>query len=163
MANPHPKPTALRILEGNPSKRPINKNEPKPKQGTSAPASLGKEAKTEWRRVYKELSNLGIVTKLDRGILATMCIAWGEIVQMNKRINKDGMLLTGVNDHGDTVIRRHPAVMVRKEAMVQYVKSAGELGCTPSARTRLSVMPKPKEKKQDVFTPGKPVKGKFGK
>lgn len=27
-----PKPTAIKELEGNPGKRPLNKNEPKPKQ-----------------------------------------------------------------------------------------------------------------------------------
>ena len=32
MASPKPKPTKLKILEGNPGKRPLNLNEPKPKQ-----------------------------------------------------------------------------------------------------------------------------------
>jgi len=30
MRGPPPKPTYLRILEGNPSKRPLNRNEPQP-------------------------------------------------------------------------------------------------------------------------------------
>jgi len=30
MAGRKPKPTALKIIEGNPGKRPLNKNEPKP-------------------------------------------------------------------------------------------------------------------------------------
>ena len=50
-----PKPTALKVLEGNPGKRPLNELEPKPKkQAPSCPSWLEPEAKKEWRRMAKD-------------------------------------------------------------------------------------------------------------
>lgn len=41
-----PKPTALKLLEGNPGKRPINEHEPIPPKGTvKCPSWLEQEAK----------------------------------------------------------------------------------------------------------------------
>ena len=58
-----PKPTAIKELEGNPGKRPLNKNEPKPeKTAPKCPTWLDKEAKKEWRRMSKSLEAIGILT-----------------------------------------------------------------------------------------------------
>ena len=47
-----PKPTALKVLEGNPGKRPLNDREPVPPKGTlKCPAWLLPEAKKEWKRL----------------------------------------------------------------------------------------------------------------
>ena len=49
---PPPKPTRIRLLQGNPSKRPINKREPKPPDGSPrCPAWLSPEAKRTWAPV----------------------------------------------------------------------------------------------------------------
>ena len=51
-----PKPTAIKVLEGNPGKRELNQNEPKPeKKAPRCPAWLEPEAKKEWRRTAKRL------------------------------------------------------------------------------------------------------------
>ena len=45
-----PKPTAIKQLEGNPGKRQLNTNEPKPKQkAPTCPKWLDDEAKKEWK------------------------------------------------------------------------------------------------------------------
>ena len=45
-----PKPTAIKELEGNPGKHPLNASEPKPKKKAPAcPKWLEPEAKKEWR------------------------------------------------------------------------------------------------------------------
>ena len=47
-----PKPTALKALEGNPGKRPLNEHEPVPPKATlRCPAWLEAEAKKEWKRL----------------------------------------------------------------------------------------------------------------
>ena len=47
-----PKPTALKLLHGNPGKRPISDREPKPPKGeTTCPKHLDATAKTEWKRI----------------------------------------------------------------------------------------------------------------
>mgnify|MGYP007027670339 CR=1 FL=1 len=51
MAGRPKKPTALKVLEGNPGKRPLLGNEPHPRvAGVTCPSFLGKTAKTEWGR-----------------------------------------------------------------------------------------------------------------
>jgi len=52
MSGPPPTPTSLKILKGNPGKRPLNKKEPKPKlEIPTCPAHLCPEGKGEWKRV----------------------------------------------------------------------------------------------------------------
>jgi len=49
------KPTVLKVLEGNPGKRPLNKNGPKPKPvAPKTPKHLNSVAKKEWKRVAAE-------------------------------------------------------------------------------------------------------------
>ena len=52
-----PKPTAVKVLEGNPGKRSLNTGEPKPeKKAPRCPAWLEDEAKKEWKRMAKQLA-----------------------------------------------------------------------------------------------------------
>ncbi len=45
-----PKPTALKLLQGNPGKRPLPKGEPRPPVGCEPPANLTKRARGVWDR-----------------------------------------------------------------------------------------------------------------
>ena len=57
-----PTPTAIKELEGNPGKRPLNTKEPKPeKKAPSCPKWLEPEAKKEWRRLAKQMEQIGIL------------------------------------------------------------------------------------------------------
>ena len=61
-----PKPTAVKVLEGNPGKRSLNTAEPKPeKKAPRCPSWLEDEAKKEWKRMSKQLEQLGILTEID--------------------------------------------------------------------------------------------------
>ena len=61
-----PKPTALKLLEGNPGKRPINEHEPIPPKGTvKCPTWLEPEAKKEWKRLAPSLEAMGVLTQAD--------------------------------------------------------------------------------------------------
>ena len=72
-----PKPTALKVLEGNPGKRQLNIVEPKPKKkAPKCPAWLDAEAKKEWRRLAKQLEDLGILTQIDMAAFAGYCEAY---------------------------------------------------------------------------------------
>ncbi len=51
-----PKPTALKVLEGNPGKRPLNLNEPKPeKKAPKCPSWLEPEAKKRMEKDDKDI------------------------------------------------------------------------------------------------------------
>ena len=65
-----PKPTAMKELEGNPGKHPLNTSEPKPnKKAPACPKWLEPEAKKEWRRLAKQMEAIGILTEVDMGPL----------------------------------------------------------------------------------------------
>ncbi len=73
MAN-RPTPSALNRLRGNPGKRTPNKLEPKPAVGIgSSPRWLNAEGKLEWARIVPELELIGLLTKVDRGVLSIYC------------------------------------------------------------------------------------------
>jgi phage terminase small subunit len=49
-------PTALKVVMGNPGKRPLNQLEPKPRLAIpSCPAHLHATAKAEWKRLARQL------------------------------------------------------------------------------------------------------------
>lgn len=141
MANPR-KPTALRVIEGNPGKRALPKNEPKPAVSRSAaPEHLSREAKTEWRRVIAELTMLGVMTKLDRAALAAYCQAYGRWIQAERALARlaerdeasHGLLIKTSN--GNVV--QSPLVGAANRAMVIMLRAAAEFGMTPAARARV--------------------------
>lgn len=72
-----PKPTALKKLEGNPGKRPLNELEPVPPVASlRCPNYLLPEARKEWRRLAPILMNLGLLTAADAVPFAGYCQAY---------------------------------------------------------------------------------------
>ena len=72
-----PKPTALKMLEGNPGGRPLNTKEPKPeKKAPRCPSWLEDEAKKEWKRMAKVLEQMGLLTEMDMAAFAGYCQAY---------------------------------------------------------------------------------------
>ena len=112
-----PTPSAINKLRGNPGRRGRNKLEPKPCQGIDTrPAWLNPEAKREWARIVPELELIGLLTKVDRAILAIYCEIWGQFV--------------------DAVKAGKP---LNVPAMAQMRLYAVEMGLTPAARVKLQV------------------------
>ena len=133
---PKPKPTQLRVLEGNPSRRRLPKNEPQPTGTPEPPTWLTAKALEEWNNIVPGLSALGIATNLDANFLAVYCDtltiyrrATGEL----KRLLSQGQFLT---DEG-------PAALESKIRLLadQLRKQSGELGMTPSSRSKIEVNP----------------------
>ena len=144
-----PKPTRLKLLEGNPGRRPLPKDEPAPKAKIPpCPKHLGKVGRKEWRRVTKELATLGLLTGLDRATLASYCKAWERWIEAETALEADSMTvemdgktvqmagLVIVTDKGNMV--QSPFVGIANKAMELMNKAAAEFGMTPSARTRVS-------------------------
>jgi len=68
------KPTALKILEGNPGKRDINPAEVKPNnKAPKCPKWLTKYAKEEWAALSESLEKLGLLTSIDGAAFAGYC------------------------------------------------------------------------------------------
>ena len=120
-----PAPTALKILRGNPGRRPLNDKEPKPEVGApDRPEILDPEARKEWARLTPELVRLGMVTPIDRMALTVLCMAWSEYCES-----------------------RQPGAgkKFRSAAFTQLVRILVEFGLTPASRSRIKVdAPPPK-------------------
>lgn len=146
-----PKPTELRIVTGNPSRRPLNEAEPKPrKENIDPPDDLSDEAKIEWRRVSVELDRLGLLTGVDRAALCGYCDAWGRWVYARRAIvdaargypRYEGLMIETVNGN----LIPNPALGIANKAMADVMRYCVEFGMTPSARSRITASPRPTEK-----------------
>ena len=131
-----PKPTETKKLEGNPGKRAINNQEPKPRVVIpSVPEHLQGEARAEYKRISAELSILKIITNLDRAALVSYCQAWGDYVKACQKIKTEGEVIT--SDKGN--LYQNPWVGIKTGAMDRMLRISAEFGMTPSSRTRLKV------------------------
>ncbi len=94
---PLPKPTALKVLEGNPGKRALNLSDGvNPRiEIPSAPKHLGQEARKEWKRIAPLLEELGLISGLDRAALALYCQAVGRLSELEMAFN--GMVAAKVD------------------------------------------------------------------
>jgi P27 family predicted phage terminase small subunit len=136
MPGPLPKPTHLKILSGNPGKRPLPENEPQPTKGEPSPPDwLEGEAIEEWRRVVPELAALGLTALVDRAALVVYCQAWASYVSASRQLAEQGPTSTGRN--GELV--KHPAAQIARDSADLMNKYGQQFGFTPASRARLSL------------------------
>jgi P27 family predicted phage terminase small subunit len=130
---PAPTPTHLKIVRGVRRDR-INTSEPTPtKKAPPCPSWLSAEAKKVWRRVSKQLSEMGLLYACDGDSLAAYCEAVVRHQRACEIVNTTGILVEGRRDG----MVKNPAVQVARDAEATIKAFAQEFGLTPSARTRL--------------------------
>lgn len=144
---PKPKPAHLKVIEGNPGKRRIPENEPRPAAGDlpSPPEFLTEDARAEWGRVSLQLFHLGMLTSIDVASLSAYCQAYGRWVVAERAIaamaEKDpfsgGLMIKTSN--GNAI--QNPLVGTSNKAASDMVRYAAEFGLTPAARARLALGP----------------------
>lgn len=141
MAGRRPKPTKLKVLEGNPGKRRLNEMEPTPEtEIPTRPGWLAPEGKREWTRITRDLQRLGLLTVVDRAALATYCQWWAVFVAA-QAVLSDPMRWTFTTANGYT--QQVPEVGIAKLASSMMKSYLIEFGLTPASRSRLRVeMPK---------------------
>ena len=145
MPGPGPKPTRLKVLEGDKHKERLPENEPKPElMLIPCPEYLrsDKIAYTEWNRIVPELYKLGLLTKIDQATLELYCSQYSVYRQSYQVLKDEGLITTNIR-HGD---KAHPAAQIAREAAKIIKAIAVEFGLTPSSRGRISV---PKESEDD--------------
>jgi len=151
---PPPKPTAVKILEGNPGKRALNKNEPKPvSAGLAEPSAwLPETAQAEWRRVAAVLP-AGVVTGVDVGTLEAYCQTYAEwrdaiermATEQKEHGGKDQSIVVTPNG----AVQTNPLLSIARNARRDMNRFAGELGFTPASRTRVKVTDGPEANEGD--------------
>jgi len=129
-----PKPTAIKVLEGNPGKRALNQSEPKPtKKAPRCPAWLEEEAKREWKRLSKQMEQLGILTEIDMAAFAGYCQAYARWKEAEEFITQHGTIVKTPSGYWQQV----PQVSIAQTYLKLMIKFSEEFGLTPSARSRI--------------------------
>lgn len=143
-----PKPTRLKLLEGNPGGRPLNRNEPEPGPGIpSMPEWLGAfpVAVAEWTREANVLNNMGVLTGADAGILAMRCYISSQIQELAADVKGEGRTFqsswTDMMGDEKTISKTNPKAIQLKNLITEYRQIGSLLGFDPASRTRLSVEP----------------------
>ena len=136
-----PKPTKIKILEGNRGKRPLPENEPRPQPvAPECPDWLCEEAKEEWNRVAPPLERLGLLTEIDMTALVGYCEAWADYKKAKKFIQKHGEVYPIKTNEGEVkYLQQVPQVAIANRAMKLVQSLCAEFGMTPSARGRMSI------------------------
>ena len=129
-----PKPSAIKILEGNPGKRPLNEYEPKPlKKAPPCPKWLEPEAKKEWRRLAKTLEAMGVLTDADMAAFAGYCQAYARWKEAEERITDRGLVIRTPSGYPQQV----PYISIAQQYLKLMQQFAEQFGLTPAARSRI--------------------------
>lgn len=124
MAGRPPKPTRLLELKGTARRCRMERRGREPRSAESLPAApewLLPEAKAEWVRVSRGYAAAGVLTLLDRGMLATYCQMWARFVEAEQAVPYAPL----------------PASFIATMASI-----ANKLGLDPSGRVKLGAAPR---------------------
>ncbi|ADU68733.1 phage terminase small subunit P27 family [Pantoea sp. At-9b] len=138
MSGPPKTPTRLALVKGNPSKRPINKNEPKPPFGV--PLTLkhfDKMGKYWFKRIGDELSAVGVMTTLDGKALELLIEAYTEYRQHCEILAEEGYTYKTVSATGEDIVKAHPAAVMKSDAWKRIRAMLTEFGMTPASRSKV--------------------------
>ena len=142
-----PKPTKLKLLEGNPGKRPLPTNEPIPQpiEPIKSKLTLSEIECLIWDELYGILAPLGLCTEADGENLANVC----RIIRRIREIDlifqdpEVQMLISytesAPNGTERPVVKINPLVTEQRNLMKDLRLYANEFGMTPRGRVGLSV------------------------
>jgi P27 family predicted phage terminase small subunit len=131
-----PKPTALKELAGNPGKRPLPTNEPKPR-GKMRPMPsdrLSSRAQLTWIRLRAAMEPLGLLTGVDAEAFELLCQHYDLALNALEVVQSDGFSYK--NDKGN--LSRNPNDLAFLQHSRAFLRYSSEFGMTPSSRARLA-------------------------
>src|SRR5574341_216153 len=146
MARP-PKPTALKLIAGNPGKRALNKQEPDPSYlaDLTPPKWLSDAAKLVWQEVAPAASRAKLLTEVDVQAFAMGCIAIAQYRQATDRVAGQAVKSKTVLDEEGKPVQAgehiNPWALVQSMCFKQAMAVFDKFGMTPQARTRIALQP----------------------
>lgn len=144
---PRPEPTQLKVLRGNPGRRPVNKKEPQPSSdGVVMPSHLGEVARAKWQDILPLLQAVKVMTRADVEALARYCDTYEWWISTRAVLKKDGDTYPILNDAGEIkYIAQRPEVSIAHKLSAQLRQLESDFGLSPAARSSLKVEPDAKE------------------
>ncbi len=141
-----PKPTAIKELEGNPGKRPLNDSEPKfiALVADAPPPWLDELGREHWLYHAPLLAKAGVLSEADASLLAAAAEQWSVYRRASAATKgKSNRTLVGLNRFGERVPRIE--VGIARNALASYMALMREFGVGPASRSKVRV-DKPEEK-----------------
>ena len=145
MAKIKSKPTNLKLLEGNPGKRPLPTDEYKPEPGCEAPVDMSEEEVSIWNYYAEDLDRAGLLARADKDNLANVCRKIARVNEISRILNDpETKLLISYkkmlpNGDEEPVVKLNPLLPEQRHLMKDIRLMAPEFGMTPRGRVGLSV------------------------
>jgi P27 family predicted phage terminase small subunit len=137
----HPLPTAIKRARGTLRADRVNRSEPKSEvSAPPCPRELSPAAKREYRRMARELVAAGVITRLDRAVLAGYAISWATVLKAESEIANTGSVIRSPRTGGAVI---SPFQLLQSTALKALKNFAAELGGSPSSRSRVHALEKP--------------------
>lgn len=126
------KPRALKILEGNPGRRPVEAEVPFKREPPVKPEGLSDDASWLWDEIVFQMEGVGLLKPIDGASLRMLCetfARWREAVRMRQ---ESGLL-------HDTSQGRNkaPWIGIEENASRDFRAWCNEYGITPAAEAKL--------------------------
>lgn len=140
-----PKDLEMKLLSGNPGKRPTATGEssgsdaPFTASKLTKPRGLDKYASKEWDRIVSTLAP--ILSPASAGMVLVACDAYSEMMQAMDALKTGGLTYTTVSPKGPAMTRERPEVGIKSRARRAYHQALAELGASPVAHTRVKKLP----------------------
>jgi P27 family predicted phage terminase small subunit len=139
-----PKPTALKLLQGNPGKRELNRKEPKPLAGAPAmPAWFSSDDLATPASIYADLADqlcaMRVLTVADQQALADLA----DKICLLRRLRKEiyaGVCYETTTKTGSIMRRIKPEMAAFSDLSKQVRHSLADFGLTPGSRTKIQTV-----------------------
>jgi P27 family predicted phage terminase small subunit len=137
MPGPKPKPTHLKIIEGNRGHRKLNRNEPIPEGDLrDAPSWLTTEQRAGYRYAVRH-APAGLLKKLDRSVLIVWVVAQSLHRNATEQVEKFGLVIKSPVK-GEPM--QNPFLSIINRQAVIMLRAADHLGFTPASRSKIQLM-----------------------
>jgi P27 family predicted phage terminase small subunit len=129
------KPNKLKLVEGNPGKRPIKKGPENKAENLHCPKWLNIEAKREWKKIVPYLKKAGFINDGDKAVLASYCQNYARWKQAETELNSEKLKILG--QRGPII---NPLIKISATYQTRLKISIEKLGLSPSDRANLDMI-----------------------
>ncbi len=157
LRGPPPTPAHLKLLNGNPGKRPIVPDPVSPTVELPEPPEwLCESGLAEWRRAGAELEKLSLISQLDLALFALYCQTYGRMRDLEVSIGRQVAERVAAGETREAAyeavsVQLTPTGFRRPSAIVQLLaqhrdevnRYAGQFGMSPSHRGRVTPLAQP--------------------
>ena len=131
-----PKPSFLKLIAGNPGRRPVNDAEPDPSGDlASAPGWMTEGQRSTWNQAAR-CSPPGLLREIDESVFVVWVVAKDLHQESTKKVAQYGAVIKSANGGPP---QQSPYLSVMNKQAAIMLKAASEMGFSPSSRSRVKV------------------------